>query len=158
MAGSNLRFVPRNPDKYAGDYLRIVARSKWEYVYMQALDNSPLVSKWVSEPKHLNITYISPIDRRMHAYWPDFLIQYVSGELEIVEIKPSKEAIAEMAKSTYDKLMLVKNVAKWNAAEKFAKAIGARFRVVTEQELFRRKSTTQPRRSRGTVKTKGTRK
>lgn len=152
-----LRYIPRNPAKYAGDPLRIVARSKWEIIYMQALDSSNLVAKWVSEPKSLNITYISPIDKKLHQYWPDFLVQYTSGELEILEIKPLKESLAEHAKSTYDKLSLIKNIAKWTAAERFAKSIGARFRVVTEKQLFARKSTNAPKRSKSTVKPRGTR-
>lgn len=153
-----LRFVPRNPEKYAGDPRRIVARSRWEYIYMQALDSSQLVAKWVSEPKMLNITYISPIDRRLHQYWPDFLVQYHSGEVELLEIKPLKESVAEQAKSMYDKLSLIKNIAKWKAAEVFANSIGARFRVITEQELFRKKTTRLPRKPRGTIKPRGTRK
>jgi hypothetical protein len=151
------RFVPKNIAKYAGDATRIVARSKWELIYMQALDNSNLVAKWISEPKTLNISYISPLDKRLHQYWPDFLVQYISGEIEILEVKPLKEALAEEAKSTYDKLSLIKNIAKWQAADRFAKAIGGRFRVITERELFARKSTTATRRSKSTVKPRGTR-
>lgn len=152
-----LRFMPRNPQKYAGDPLRIVARSRWELVYMQALDNSNLVSKWVSEPRNLGIKYISPIDKKLHEYWPDFLVQYNNGELEMIEIKPLKEALMSEARSTYDKLMLVKNIAKWQAADRMAKAIGARFRVVTERDLFKRKTTKKPTRSRAAVKPRGTR-
>jgi hypothetical protein len=153
--------MPKNIDKYAGDYQRIMARSRWELTYMQALDNSPQVAKWISEPKNLNISYLNPLDRRVHQYWPDFLVKYVDNSLELLEIKPLKESMAEAATSTYDKLMLIKNLSKWRAAEKFAKAIGARFRVITENELFKQKATRQPKRSRstqGTVKPRGTRK
>ena len=151
-------FTPKNPEKYMGDPRRIVARSSWEYAYMIALDNSRTVMKWVSEPRNLKITYINPLDKKLKNYWPDFLIQYVSGELEIVEIKPLKEASMNSAVSQYDKLMLVKNISKWKAAEEFAKTIGARFRVVTEQQLFgtqvnkSTKSTKKPKTSRKTVK------
>lgn len=151
------RFVPKNVTKYAGDPRRIVARSKWELIYMQALDNSNLVLKWLSEPKMLNISYISPIDKKLHQYWPDFLVQYINGDIEILEIKPLKEAVAEQAKSTYDKLSLIKNVAKWQAADRFAKSIGGRFRVITERDLFVKKSTKAPKRSKTTVKPRGTR-
>jgi hypothetical protein len=156
MADS-MRFMPRNPQKYAGDPLRIVARSKWELMYMQALDNSNIVTKWVSEPRNLGIKYISPIDKKLHEYWPDFLVQYNSGELELIEIKPLKEALMSEARSTYDKLMLVKNIAKWQAADRMAKSIGARFRVVTERDLFKKKTTRKPVRSKSTVKPRGTR-
>jgi hypothetical protein len=156
---ANLVFTPTNPHKYAGDARRIVARSSWEIMYMRALDNSIHVSKWLSEPKKLNITYLDPITKHVKHYWPDFLVQYNNNTLEIVEIKPLKEAMMSEAKSNYDKLMLVRNAAKWQAAENLAKSIGARFRLVTERELFgqvhKRPSTRQ---SRGTVKSKGTRK
>lgn len=151
---AEMRFVPKNPQKYMGNPLRIVARSRWELVYMNALDSSNMVAKWISEPKTLNIKYLSPLDRKVHVYWPDFLVQYTDNSIEILEVKPMKESSLSAAKSTYDKLMFVKNIAKWQAAEKFAKAIGARFRVITEQQLFARKSTNAPKRARKTVGTR----
>jgi hypothetical protein len=154
---ANLVFVPTNPKKYAGDARRIVARSSWEIAYMRALDNSIHVSKWFSEPKNLNITYLDPITKQVKHYWPDFLVQYTNNTLEIVEIKPLKEAMMSEAKSNYDKLMLIRNAAKWQAAENLAKAIGARFRLVTERELFaqaqKRPSTRQ---TKGAIKSRGT--
>lgn len=139
------RFIPKFPEKYMGDPRRIVSRSSWELAYMSALDNSRMVSKWMSEPRNLKITYINPLDRKLKHYWPDFLIQYIDGTIEIVEVKPLKEASLNKAVSQYDKLMLVKNIAKWQAAEQFAKKIGAKFRVVTEQQMFKNKSTKSPR-------------
>lgn len=152
------RYACKNLDKYAGDPRRIVARSKWELMYMQALDNSPMVRKWISEPKNLNIAYVDPVDKKVHQYWPDFLVQYRDGTIEVLEIKPLKQSIAEKATNNYDKLMLLKNVSKWTAADRFAKSIGGRFRVITEQNLFRKKVTNAPkkpnvaRKSRGSVK------
>ena len=160
------QFIPRNPDKYAGDPLNIIARSSWELIYMRALDNSPLVAKWVSEPKFLNIKYQSPIDKKIKTYWPDFLIVYTSGEKEIIEIKPMKEALLSEAKTTYDKMMLATNIMKWRAGSHMAKLIGARFRVVTEAQLFVNKTrapkrpvvTKTTRKPLGTVKPRGTKK
>ena len=155
----NLIFIPRNPAKYAGDPRRIVARSRWELVYMQALDNSIQVARWSSEPRNLNIKYVDPITRQVKSYWPDFLVQYNNNMIEFVEIKPLKESMMSEAKSTYDRLMLARNAAKWQAANRLAKAIGAKFRIVTERELFattpKRPST---RRLKGTTSTQGTRK
>ena len=143
------RYTVKNVAKYAGDARRVVARSKWELMYMQALDNSS------------NISYVNPLDKKVHQYWTDFLVQYTDNSIEILEIKPLKESLAENAKSTYDKLSLIKNMAKWAAADRFAKSIGARFRVITENQLFRRKVTKTPKRARttrGTKSTQGTRK
>lgn len=150
------RFICRHPEKYAGDPSRIFARSKWEAAYMNALDLSNLVHKWTSEPKNLNISYVSPIDKKVHKYWPDFLVQYTDGTIEILEIKPLKEVLPSHAGTHYDKLMLIKNRAKWEAAEHLAKSIGGRFRVITEQQLFRRKSTKSPKKPRGTKPTRRT--
>lgn len=126
---------------------------------MRALDNSIQVARWFSEPRNLNITYLDPITRQVKSYWPDFLVQYNNNMIEIVEIKPLKESMMSEAKSTYDRLMLARNAAKWQAADRLAKAIGARFRIVTERELFgttpKRPST---RRTKGTTGTRGTRK
>ena len=144
-------FIPKNPLKYAGDPTRIVARSNWELVYMRALDSSINVAKWMSEPKKLHISYPDPISKQMRRYWPDFLVQYTNNTVEIIEIKPLKEASITEAKSTYDKLMLAKNISKWQAADKLAKSIGGRFRVVTERDLF------SPKRP-STKGTKGTKK
>jgi hypothetical protein len=43
----------------------------------------------------------------------------------------------ESAKSYRDKLMVAMNMAKWAAADSWARANGMRFRVVTEFDLYR---------------------
>jgi|SRR5271154_1002097 len=144
-------YLVKNPMKYAGDPNRVMARSKWEHMYMQALDTSPMVRKWVSEPKNLGISYINPLDRKVHKYWPDFLVQYVDGNVEILEIKPLNKTLAENTTSTYDKIMLAQNISKWAAADRFARAIGAKFRVITEKTLFRQKTTRQAKPSNPSV-------
>lgn len=123
---------------------------------MRLLDASPLVAKWISEPKTLNITYVNPLDKKAHKYWPDFLVQYRDNSVDMIELKPLKETVLEKAGATYDKLMLVKNAAKWAAADRFAKSIGARFRIITEQDLFKVRSTKRTKRTRGTRPTRGT--
>lgn len=177
---ANLKYIVKNPDKYIGNPHSVYGRSRWELYYMSVLDNSSLVIRWMSEPKYLNIRYLDPtagIDIKTgkrvpkkngtSVYWPDFIVQYSDGSVDIVEIKPLKEAKASAASSMYDKLTLVKNMAKWQAADRFAKSIGARFKVLTEEQLFgssgSNKKTTKP--SIGTVKpnkskrtTRGTRK
>src|SRR5277367_1037088 len=137
------RYMVQNPSRYAGDPGSVVARSKWELMYMQALDTSPMVRKWVSEPRNLGISYISPLDKKVHQYWPDFLVQYVDGNVEILEIKPLKQSVTESATTNYDKIELLKNVAKWAAADRFARAIGGRFRVITERTLFKKRTAKQ---------------
>ena len=129
------RFTPKNLQKYRGDASKITARSSWELMYMSILDSSPQVKMWTSEP-NLHIRYYNPISRKEKNYFPDFLIHYTNGTVEIVEIKPAKEALISAARSQYDKLMLIQNMAKWQRANELAKRIGATFRVVTENQLF----------------------
>jgi hypothetical protein len=72
---------------------------------------------------------------------PDFIIVYVDAKqkkhTELIEIKPSKEATMESAKSYRDKLMVAINMAKWAAADSWARANNMRFRVVTEFDIFK---------------------
>jgi hypothetical protein len=132
------RFIPKNPEKYGGDPSKIFARSSWEIHVMKFLDSNPAVLKWASE--EFSIPYIKPTDGRVHKYYPDFVVVYrdKNGGVrkEILEVKPLKESLAEKAKSIHDKVALAINVAKWNAAEEFAKRNGMSFRVLTEQSLF----------------------
>jgi hypothetical protein len=69
------KFQPRNPQKYLGDPSNIVYRSRWELKFMGWLDNHPGVLQWGSE--ELIIPYRSPIDGRVHRYFPDFIINLI---------------------------------------------------------------------------------
>ncbi len=134
------KFLPKNPKKYAGDVSNIFARSKLELIYMAALDTSPIVHRWICEPKNFNIRYVNPKDNKVHTYWPDFLIQYVNGKVDLVEIKPLKYSLNEAARTAEDKLELMINQQKWKAAEAFAKSIRATFRVITEKNLLTKRN------------------
>lgn len=57
--------------------------------------------------------------------------------IEVIEIKPMKQSVLSPNMSTYDKVQLVINHAKWTACKAVCDAGGIKFRVVTEQELFR---------------------
>jgi hypothetical protein len=160
------RFIPKHPEKYAGDASKIMFRSSWEVTVMKFLDSSPAVLKWGSE--ELAIPYLKPVidattgraSFKVANYFPDFVVVYrdKNGELvkEILEVKPLKEALAEKANNAYDKMALSVNIAKWKAAEEFASRNGMKFRVLTEQSLFKQapKKSNKPR---GTVKPKTTR-
>jgi len=105
---------------------------------MKFLDSSSAVVKWGSE--EIKIPYIKPTDNKVHHYYPDFFVIYrdKNGELikELIEVKPLKETLLEKAKSDYDKVALIINVAKWKAAEAFAAQHGMKFRVITERSMF----------------------
>lgn len=132
------KYQIKNPEKYVGRKSPTY-RSSWEFTFCQFCDNNPAVINWASEA--IQIPYRNPVSGKQTVYVPDFLIVYQDKNsrkhTEIVEIKPLKEVTLETAKSYRDKLMVAINMAKWAAADAFAKANNMRFRVVTEYDIFK---------------------
>jgi len=137
-------FKPLNPDKYKGDSSNIVYRSRWEFVYMARLDKDPEVLWWQSE--ETIIPYRSPVDNRIHRYYPDFVIRKKTKEgtkTIVVEIKPYAQtmppAITESKRKSRKYINEVMtwgvNSAKWKAAKEFCKDRGYEFEIITEKEL-----------------------
>lgn len=131
-------YTIKNPEKYIGKK-KPYYRSSWEFTFMNFCDNNPAVINWASEA--ITIPYRNPVSGKQTVYVPDFLIVYVDARqnkhTELIEIKPSKEATMESAKSYRDKLMVAINMAKWAAADSWCKANNLRFRVVTEFDIFK---------------------
>jgi hypothetical protein len=132
-------YTPLNPQKYLGDPSKIRFLSSWELSFMQFCDKNPNVIAWGSE--EFRVPYWNPVKKTTCSYIPDFIIKYkdAQGNLitEVIEIKPLKESVVKPKMSAYDKVALVINHAKWTAAKALCDAAGIRFRVLTEQELFR---------------------
>ena len=82
------KFRPQNRNKYKGNASDIRYRSGWELNFMKYLDRQPEVLRWSSE--EIIIPYKSPIDGRMHRYFPDFWVKTAKGET-LIEIKPKKQ-------------------------------------------------------------------
>lgn len=133
------QFTPKYPQKYIGT-IPITYRSSWELQFMTVLDNHPYVLQWGSES--VKIPYVNPLTGRQTVYVPDFNIVYVDKNnrkhAELVEIKPMKETVLEAAKTQKDKLKVAVNMAKWKAAYKWCAKHGMTFRVMTEEQLFRK--------------------
>ena len=137
------KFIPKNPKKYIGDVENIVARSSLEERYMRYFDNHPSIMKWSSE--ELIIPYRSPIDRKIHRYFPDFIVQTKTktGKINIVviEIKPKSQTTAPTKGKKRQKTFLNEvitwetNRAKWQAAEEYCKKKGLVFQILTEHEI-----------------------
>ena len=93
-------FVPQNPQKLIGA-ARPIYRSSWELKVMTLLDNHPNVLQWASES--IRIPYINPLTGKQSQYIPDFLVLFEDKDgnrrAELIEVKPSKEALAENAMS-----------------------------------------------------------
>lgn len=135
------RFVPKNPAKLLGKQ-DVVFRSSWELTVMNFLDSHPSVIQWASES--IRIPYTNPLTGKPSQYVPDFMVLYQDKNgkrrAEVVEVKPSKEAIAENARSKRDKASLILNTAKWAAAMAFCKKNGMTFRILTESDIYITKS------------------
>jgi hypothetical protein len=126
-----------NPHKYAGTG-KPKYRSSWEHAFMRFCDSNDHIVRWASE--QIRIPYRNPVSGKQTMYVPDFLIQYRTKNNEVVteliEIKPKKQSILESKASNRDKLVVAVNYAKWDAAQKWCKRNGLRFRVITEEDIF----------------------
>ncbi len=140
------RFKPINPKKYIGDPTNIIYRSSWELKLMAYIDKHPEIHRWSSE--EISIPYRSPIDGKIHRYFPDFFIEkIIDGKFyrSLIEVKPFKETKApELSKTKTGKISkryLIevqnwgKNQAKWEAAEAYCKSRGWFFQTMTEKQL-----------------------
>ena len=137
------RYRPSNPKKYRGDSSNIIYRSLWERKFMVYCDNQTKILEWGSE--EIVLPYRSPIDNKVHRYFPDFYIKVKesNGKIKryIIEIKPKKQTVEPKMKKRktkgyiYEVYEYAKNQAKWKAAEEFCKDRMWEFKVLTEDEL-----------------------
>lgn len=130
-------FTPKNPNKYIGSKNSIKCRSLWERRVCKFFDESKKIKKWSFE--EIEIPYVHPIDKQVHRYIPDFLIQVEQNNIHksiIVEVKPLKQVHLKESASSKDKLIFEINKAKWNAAEKFCEKHQMQFQILTEKDIF----------------------
>jgi hypothetical protein len=137
------KYSPSFPQKYKGDPTNIIYRSLWERKFMVYCDTNESILEWGSE--EIALPYRSPIDNRVHRYFPDFYIKVreQTGQIKkyIIEIKPKKQTVEPkiQKKKTkayiYEVVEYAKNQAKWKAAEEFCKDRMWEFKVLTEDEL-----------------------
>jgi len=84
------KFQPKNPKKYKGNLSNIVYRSSWEARCMSYFDKNENVIWWSSE--EIIVPYRSPVDGKVHRYYPDFIIKVKQKDGGIktimIEIKP----------------------------------------------------------------------
>ena len=140
----NGKYRPRYPKKYKGDPTNIVYRSLWERKFMNYCDLNESINEWQSE--EFFIPYVSPLDNRVHRYFPDFLIKYKDSKKRlrtmVVEVKPKKETKMpptnpkKRTKSwAYSVRNWAINQAKWKAAREFCKDRNYEFKIMTEDDL-----------------------
>ena len=137
------KYIPRNPKKYKGDPSRIVYRSLWERKFMVYCDNNRAILEWGSE--EIIIPYLSPVDGRIHRYYPDFYIKVKKhdGTIEksIVEIKPKIQCSPPKIpdRKTRRFYNAVKtwavNEAKWKYATEFCDVNSMDFQILNDDPL-----------------------
>jgi len=135
-------FKPKNPTKYNGDASNIIYRSSWELRVMKYFDDNPNVIWWASE--ELSIPYKSPVDNRMHKYYPDFVakLKVKTGLIKtvMIEVKPNAQTKMPVQKRKtkrfiQEAMTYAVNQEKWRAADLFCKEHGWQFQILTENEL-----------------------
>lgn len=137
-------FKPKNPSKYRGDVTNIVYRSGWELRLMSHFDLHPGVIWWSSEEKA--IPYVSPVDGRVHRYFPDFIICVIDAQNKkqtiMVEVKPYAQTQEPVKKNKINKRYINEvftwgvNQEKWKQAKLYCEDRGWNFKVMTEKEIF----------------------
>lgn len=144
------RFRPKNPDKYKGDPTNIIYRSMWEFKFFRYVDEHPDILWWQSE--ELVVPYTSPLDNKIHRYYPDVIVSKKGTEGDIktimIEIKPYKQTLppdirkknaTPTGRPSRRYINEVKtwgvNDAKWKAARIFCQQRGWEFVIMTEKEL-----------------------
>lgn len=130
-------YQPSHPQKYKGDSYNIICRSNWERKFCKWCDSNPNILEWASE--EFFIPYRSPIDNRVHRYFPDFLIKVreQTGNIKtyVIEVKPKRQTKPPNRKNLYEIKTYAVNQAKWKAAKEFCDDRKIEFKIVTESEL-----------------------
>ena len=137
------KYYPSFPRKYKGDPTNIVYRSLWERKFMVYCDKNQNILEWASE--EIAIPYRSPIDNRVHRYFPDFYMKVKErgGKVKryVIEVKPAKQTKPPVKPKRQTKGYIreayeyAKNQAKWKMAREFCADRQWEFKVVTEKEL-----------------------
>ena len=137
------RYQPSYPRKYKGNPSNIIYRSLWERKFMVYCDLNENILEWGSE--EIAIPYRSPVDNKVHRYFPDFYIkvQENTGRIKryLIEVKPHKQTQKPKKPKRQTKNYLrevyeyAKNQAKWKAATEFCEDRLWEFKVMTENEL-----------------------
>ena len=137
------KFYPQNPSKYKGDHTNIIYRSSWECRVMNWLDKNENIVEWGSE--EFSIPYKSPVDGKMHRYYPDFFVRVKQKDgiirAMVIEIKPKKQTKPPEKRKRVTKQYIQEvatwgiNEAKWKSATEFCADRGWTFKVLTEDDI-----------------------
>ena len=100
--------------------------------------------QWGSE--ELIIPYYSPVDRKYHKYYPDFIaeIKNKDGTVQtlVIEVKPKKQTAPPKKPKRKSKnyinecVTFTINEAKWKSANKLCRENGWKFIILTEDDIL----------------------
>ena len=137
------KYYPSFPRKYKGDPTNIIYRSLWERKFMVYCDKNTKILEWGSE--EIALPYRSPIDNRVHRYFPDFYmkVKETNGKIKnyVIEVKPAKQTKPPTKPKRQTKGYIreayeyARNQAKWKAAREYCADRMWEFKVITEKEL-----------------------
>ncbi len=106
-------------------------------------DKNENIVEWGSE--EIVIPYISPVDNRVHRYFPDFYVRALTrdgrSQKFIIEVKPKAQCAPPKKQKRITKKFITEvktyavNEAKWKAAEEYCKDRRMIFKILTENEL-----------------------
>lgn len=136
-------FRCRNAEKYKGDVNKIFYRSGLELKAFRFMDSNPNILEWSSE--ETIIPYENPLTGRVSRYFVDLYakIKDKNGNIKrfLIEIKPSSQTLPPQQKTRnikslrYQQAEYLKNQAKWQSADQYAKKKGMSFVLLTEKHL-----------------------
>ena len=137
------KYKPSYPQKYKGNPNNIICRSSWERKFCAWCDLNENIIEWASEEFY--IPYISPLDKKIHRYFPDFIIKVKesTGQIKtyVVEVKPKRQTLPPTRKSRVTKSFIYEaktyevNKAKWTAAKEWCEDRLLEFKIITEDDL-----------------------
>lgn len=110
---------------------------------MKYLDENTNILQWASE--EIAIPYRSPVDNRMHRYFPDFIVLAKTSDggtkTMMLEVKPKNQTVEPKVQSKRTKRYLTEvmtwgvNQAKWEAAREYCLDRNWEFKLITEDQL-----------------------
>jgi hypothetical protein len=138
------KYKVKNYQKYKGDPTNVIYRSSWELKFLKYCDDNDNVLEFGSE--EIIVPYMSPLDGKIHRYFPDFYIKVKekTGDIKkyLIEIKPKKQVMGpttnpkRKTKSWVNEVKeYAKNKAKWKAAEEYCANRLLEFKILTEEDL-----------------------
>lgn len=114
-------------------YEKIIYRSSYEKKFLVWLETNNQIKNWGSEC--ISIKYFSALDNKYHTYYPDYFVVLENGEKWVIEIKPYNQTIKPINENQRNYKEYIKNICKWREAEKFCKANGYKFKILTEKTI-----------------------